>query len=167
MQDYEKYLEEEFVIYNAQLTLRDFVWIDRLEAIDNTILAFLEEPYEMVKFDLDELIFNGKISFESCEVYTTQKWEENQIKIQRDYINQRKNQKEFNETIKNHTNKKTKNDKKHRELLCLPLEGNLKVEEIKIAYRKVVKRVHPDVGGSHEKFIEITLARDILLNSVQ
>jgi len=39
----------------------------------------------------------------------------------------------------------------------------LEVSQIKSAFRVIAKKTHPDVGGSHEKFIKITQARDALL----
>ena len=38
-------------------------------------------------------------------------------------------------------------------------------EEIKIAYKKKAKELHPDTGGSQEKFIELQTAFDILKDS--
>lgn len=161
MEDYKKYLDEDFIIYNSQLVLRAFVWIEKIEAKDEQTIAYLEEPYEMVYFDLDKLILKGKISFEACKVYTTKKWNEELKQIQKEaFINQRKNQKQY--IIK----PENKNQRKHRELLALPLEGILKQEQIKNAYRTLVKKVHPDVGGGHEKFIEVTFAKNELLKKL-
>ena len=50
-----------------------------------------------------------------------------------------------------------------RALLALPAEEILEVKQVKAAYRRLVKTAHPDVGGSHERFVQITEARDILL----
>ena len=52
----------------------------------------------------------------------------------------------------------------HRQILDLPIEGLLKVSQIKMAFRLLAKKSHPDTGGSHEQFIEITKAHDALLN---
>jgi hypothetical protein len=46
--------------------------------------------------------------------------------------------------------------------LGFPRDGNPTPDEIKDAYRKNVKRTHPDMGGSSEDFIRATAAKDIL-----
>lgn len=171
MQEFQKYLEEDYIIYNKDIVLRDYVWIEKIITKDEKIIAYLEEPYEMVYFDIEEIISNGKISFEACEVYTMNKWKEDEKKIQKEaFFQQRKNQQDFNESINNHFRKKeklnTQNEKKYRQLLSLPIVGNLEEKQIKTAYKIIVKKVHPDVGGSHETFIEVTKAKDILLEKI-
>lgn len=66
---------------------------------------------------------------------------------QETYIKQRKIQEEI----------------EYRKLLCLPTEGVLEESQIKSAYRKAAKSEHTDIGGSHERFVKITIARDTLL----
>lgn len=171
MQDYEQFLEEDYIIYNKDIILRDFIWIEKIEAKGYKVIAYLEEPYEMVFFDLEELILNGKIAFESCEIFTTQKWEEDKEIIQKEaFFTQRKNQKEFNENINSFFRKKENSnqqiEKKYRKLLDLPIHGQLEKTQIKTAYKIIVKKVHPDVGGTHESFIEVARAKDILLDNI-
>ncbi len=171
MQGYEQFLEEDYIIYNKDIVLRDFVWIEKIEIKDYKAIAYLEEPYEMVFFDLEKLILNGKITFEACEVFTTQKWKEDEELIQKKaFFTQRKNQKEFDENINNFFRKKVNSiqqiEKKYRKLLDLPIHGELEKRQIKTAYKIIVKKVHPDVGGTHEAFIEVVRAKDILLENV-
>lgn len=171
MQKYKQYLEEDFIIFNSDLGVRDFVTIGEINFETNT--AYLDEPYEMVgPFCLDELCTNGEISFAACIVMSEQIWEEKQALLLRNsFEKQRKSQKQFYEDIHNHNKRKRENQidlneqsqREYRKLLSLPIEGTLNVSQIKAAFRKVVKTTHPDVGGSHEMFIKITEARDILL----
>ena len=77
---------------------------------------------------------------------------------------QQKAQKQFFSDVKNY-NKSS--ELEYRELLSLPKEGALEISQIKAAYRRIIKVVHPDAGGSHERFIEITKARDFLLQDIQ
>jgi hypothetical protein len=46
----------------------------------------------------------------------------------------------------------------------LEIEPNATSDDIKSAFKKASLKYHPDVGGSHEKQVEIGIARDILLN---
>ncbi len=148
-------MDEEYVIYNPSLGVRDFVTIGEIETNEDKTNAWLEDPYDMVgPFDLGELERKGQISFAACIVMSREKWKDERIYLQQEaFRRQRKAQK------KHFENK----EREHRELLCLPTEGRLEVSQIKAAYRKIVKKAHPDVGGSHEKFIQITKARDTLL----
>lgn len=176
MQKYTDYLDEEFIIWNADLGMRDFVSIGKIDEDKDITVAWLEEPYEMVgPFSLDELLITGRITFAACIVMSGKKWEENQATLRREsFRRQRKTQREFYENVnrynqrKENQNQKNKifSEKNYRELLSLPLSGLLKENQIKSAYRIVVKKVHPDVGGSHEEFIQVTEARDILLSKI-
>ncbi len=171
MQDCTKYLESNFIIWNGTLGVRDFVTIGEIDSKTNT--AWLDDPYEMVgPFCLEELFSIGQISFAACLVMTEKRWQEGKKEFQQEaYKNQCKVQRELNEEIKLHNQKRQQfqnildqhSEREYRELLSLPLEGVLEVSQIKAAYRLIVKKVHPDVGGSHEKFIKITQARDTLL----
>ena len=171
MQDSTEYLEVDFIIWNGTLGVRDFVTIGEIDFKYNT--AWLDEPYEMVgPFSLDELLETGQSSFAACVVMSKQRWKEEQNSLrQESYKKQYKAQQQFHEEINRHnksrrqyhTNLEQVSQKEHRELLCLPLEGVLEVSQIKAAYRTIVKKVHPDVGGTQEKFIKIIQARDALL----
>ncbi|WP_428739003.1 J domain-containing protein [Sulfurimonas sp.] len=158
-------MEEEFIIFNGSLGVHDIVTIGEFKVENGKTTAWLEEPYEMVgPFNLDELISDSTISFAECMVMSVEKWKkERKTLLQQAFIKQQKIQQEHFENIRRYNQQRHYNDKEHRELLCLPLEGILEANQIKTAYRKLSKKVHPDLGGSHEKFIEITVARDTLL----
>ena len=47
-------------------------------------------------------------------------------------------------------------------ILGLPLTGELTPEEINKAYRKKAIENHPDRGGSHEKMVEVNVAKEVL-----
>lgn len=171
MTKYKEYLEDDFVIWNSALGINAFATIGEIDTKNKQ--AWLDDPYDMVgPFSVKELIENGQISFAACVVMTKEKWVKDQAFLQeQSFHDQRKAQKEFAEDVRRHREKRanyhnnleSSNEETHRKLLCLPLVGCLEVAQIKTAYRKIVKTAHPDVGGSHEKFIKITEARDYLL----
>ena len=51
----------------------------------------------------------------------------------------------------------------YRQLLGLPLDRRLSGVEIHRAYKRVAKRAHPDAGGSAREFLELSAARDALM----
>ncbi|QOP41022.1 J domain-containing protein [Sulfurimonas marina] len=160
-------MEERFIIFNGSLGVHDFVTIGEMKVENEKTIAWLEEPYEMVgPFDLNKLRTGEEFNFAACVVMSQQKWKKERIFLQKEALKrQQKAQQEHYEDIRRYNRKKQylNDEKKHREVLCLPLEGVLEAVEIKAAYRRLIKTEHPDVGGSHEKFIEITAARDALL----
>jgi len=164
VQDHTDYLEETFVIWNPTFGVRDIVMLGVIEGDK----VWLDDPYDMVgPLDTKRLLADGEIPFAACVVMTQKKWQENRDLLQKaSYQKQRKIQEEFQKEIqrRNRRRKRDQIDEKEcRELLCLPAHGVLKVSQIKTAYRQVAKQAHPDVGGSQTKFVEITKARDILL----
>lgn len=52
---------------------------------------------------------------------------------------------------------------RERKLLGLPASGPLSVKQINAAFRAVAQNAHPDDGGSDDRFITLTAARDALL----
>lgn len=166
----ESYLYESFIIYNSELNLKDFVTIGEVDK-ENKI-AYLDTPYEMVgPFCLNELYNKGKIYFEACMVMTQNFWHKERINLQKEsFIKQQRTQNRFYDEInKYNRNKQTLQidiDIKYRNLLLLPLDEELSEAQIKEAFRKLAKTTHPDVGGSHEEFIKITIARDELLTNI-
>ena len=165
--------EERWVIWNGTLGILDTVTIGEMESGPEGTQAWLEEPYDMVgPFSFDELEANGQIEFAACVVMSRQRWQEDQVELRRAA---HKNRREFQQRqyeefarYQQRRNQRTNpiarsNDKPHRELLNLPLEGELQSAQIKAAYRKLAQKAHPDVGGSHEQFVLITEARDVLL----
>ena len=161
-------MEEEFIIFNASLAVHDIVTIGEIKVENGKTSAWLEEPYEMVgPFNLEELTSDNIISFAQCIVMSTEKWKkERRTLLQQAFAKQQKIQQEHFENIHQYNQQKHYNDKEYRELLCLPLEGVLEANQIKTAYRKVSKKVHPDLGGSHEEFLRLTSARDTLLKKL-
>jgi hypothetical protein len=53
----------------------------------------------------------------------------------------------------------------HRQLLGLPLGRRLSGAEIHRAYKRVAKSAHPDAGGSAGRFLELSAARDALMQA--
>jgi hypothetical protein len=51
----------------------------------------------------------------------------------------------------------------HRRLLGLPLGPRLSGAEIHRAYKRIAKTAHPDAGGSALRFLELSVARDALM----
>lgn len=162
------YEEEQFIIWNSTLGLRDFVTIGRID--DGG--AWLEEPYDMVgPFSIETLETEGLISFAKCVVMSRLKWQEDQVRLRRESMaRQQEAQKRIFEELNRSNRRKQRSngtlvvsEKVHREVLELPAEGELDATCIKAAYRRLAKQAHPDVGGSHEHFVRITEARDILL----
>ena len=54
-------------------------------------------------------------------------------------------------------------EERHRQLLGLPLDRRLSVPEIHRAWKHVAKRAHPDAGGNVKAFLELSAARDALM----
>lgn len=50
-----------------------------------------------------------------------------------------------------------------RKLLGLPIDGLLSAPEIRAAFRRAAKTMHPDAGGSEEAFRELVAAQDMLM----
>jgi DnaJ-class molecular chaperone len=49
-------------------------------------------------------------------------------------------------------------------LLQLPLGKSLALPEIRQAFRRAAKMVHPDMGGSEEAFRELIAAQEMLMH---
>lgn len=169
MQNDKECFDEEFIIWNPAFGVRDFVMIGKVE--EGRI--WLDEPYEMVgPLDLEELYAMGEVCFAACMVMTEAKWLESKVRLQEaSWRQQQKAQQEFQAEINRRNRAKARradeakelSQKACRQLLCLPVEGRLSSLQIKIAYRKIAKEAHPDVGGSQKHFIKITNARDYLM----
>jgi hypothetical protein len=173
MEDNPPYWEaEQWIIWNGALGVRDFVMIDRVEVGPDGRNAWLEEPYGMVgPFDFDELETNGRIGFAACIVMSRRQWQKDQAKlIEEAYELRRQATERLYEELKR-TNRRKRHgtpfrqfsEREHREVLELPSDGELEIVQIKAAYRRLAKVAHPDVGGSHEHFVRITEARDVLI----
>ncbi|MDX1913999.1 MAG: J domain-containing protein [Methylophilus sp.] len=149
------------------------VTIGRVEVVAGGRSAWLDKPYDMVgPFSLDELETVGRITFAACIVMSRQRWQEDQGELRRDAYERRRaaqeriyeEQAQFNEGYSRYrSNSHSLNDRQHREVLSLPIDGKLEPSQIKTAFRRLAQKVHPDVGGSHEQFLRITEARNALL----
>jgi len=165
--------DEQWIIWNGALGVRDFVMIDRVETGPEGRSAWLEEPYGMVgPFDFDALETDGRIGFAACVVMSRQRWQEDRSQLIAEAMERRQKASErlFEELRRSNKRKRQHgspmqqvSEKEMRELLELPADGRLEASQIKAAYRQLAKRAHPDVGGSHESFLRITEARDALL----
>jgi hypothetical protein len=54
-------------------------------------------------------------------------------------------------------------EEEHRRVLGLPSGRPLFAPEIRQAYKRAAKRMHPDAGGSERAFLELSAARDALM----
>jgi hypothetical protein len=168
--------EEQWIIWNSALGIRDFVTVGRVEVGSNSTNAWLDEPYDMVgPFSLDVLETNGQISFAACIVMSRQRWQDDQAKLRREsFERRRKAQEQLFEDLARSNKRKRRSpgpvqqfsEQEYRELLCLPIDGELEPSQIKAAYRRLAKKAHPDVGGSHEEFVRVTEARNALLERI-
>lgn len=57
-------------------------------------------------------------------------------------------------------------DEYYRQMLGLPLGRRLFGPEIREAYKRAAKKMHPDIGGSERAFLELSAARDALLKAL-
>lgn len=161
--------DEEWVIWNSALGIRDFVRIGRIDEEQN--IAWLDAPYDMVgPFSLDELTTNGLIGFAQCVVLSKQRWQNDRETLRQISLERRRQaqQEMFDKLERNNRQKMSAYSdavQEYRALLSLPISGTLEIAQIKSAYRKAAKKAHPDAGGTQEMFIRIKEACDALLES--
>ena len=161
--------DEEWVIWNGDHGLVTTVTVGRIEESAGTRTAWLDAPFDMVgPFSLDELETDGCIAFAACIVMSRRRWRDDQAQLRRESAEKRRAaqarmQEEFARFFGGRAGRRAAGMREHRETLDLPLEGALEVAQIKTAFRRLARKVHPDVGGSHEAFVRITAARDALL----
>jgi len=174
MYDTPEFLDvEEWVIWNAGHGLVTTVTIGRTEVNANRRTAWLDEPFDMVgPFSLDELETHGRIAYAACIVMSRQRWRDDQVELRRESLKlrraeqQRANEKLFNNSqnrSRYQDSRKQLDERRHREVLNLPIEGKLDEGQIKSAFRRLAQKAHPDVGGSNEQFVRIQEARNALL----
>lgn len=162
--------DEEWIIWNGSVGIRDFVTIGRIDTALN--VAWLEGPYDMVgPFALDELTANGLIRFAECIVMSKERWKEDQEELRQESLRRRRQARhELFEEVERYNRRKINampcSQKEYRAVLDLPEEGTLKLSQIKSAYRKAAKKAHPDAGGSQELFLRIKEACDALLEQL-
>jgi hypothetical protein len=146
--------KEGWVVYNGSLGIADKVIIGLIEAGEAGRSACLAPPYDAVgPFNLDELESEGRVAFGACLVLSLSKWRELQDQLRL----------EAQEKRRALMLRQAYDDQEDREVLHLPLEGELTSAEINAAFRRLAKIAHPDVGGSDEDYCRITEARDALL----
>jgi len=165
----------EWVIWNGASGRLMTATIGRVEVDAGGRNAWMNPPFEMLgPFSLDELETQGRIAFAACVVMSRQKWQDDQLELRRkSYETRRAAQERLNEKYarfnggrkSRRTYRQQIDERQHRETLNLPIDGKLEPSQIKKAYRRLAQKAHPDVGGSHGKFIRITEARNALLES--
>lgn len=168
--------DAQWVIWNGSFGILDMVTIGRIDVDANARHAWLEEPYDMVgPFSLDELETSGRISFAACIVMSRQRWQEDQVALRREsHILRREAQARMAEEYARYQERTSRPsrqmdrvpDQHYRKSLNLPIDGDLEPSQIKAAFRRLAQKTHPDMGGSHEQFVQITVARDALLARV-
>lgn len=161
---------DEWVIWNGAAGLLMTAATGRIEvdAGGGGRTAWLARPFDMVgPFSLDELETCGRIAFAACVVMSRRRWQADQAGLRRQaHERRREAQARFNEGRGWSERPMSSDDRSHREALNLPLDGALDPARIKAAFRRLAQKVHPDVGGSHEQFVRISKARDVLLDGV-
>jgi hypothetical protein len=134
--------------------IADTVTIGRIETDEGGRSAWLAPPYEVVgPFSLDELETQGRITFGACNVLSRQKWQELQVELRAEAMEKRRAA----------MLRQQYDDQEHREILHLPMEGDLTPSEINAAFRRLAKTAHPDAGGTDEDYRRISEARDALV----
>jgi len=149
---------EGWVVYNGSLGVADKVTIGQIEQHESGRTACLAPPYDAVgPFNLDELEKEGRVAFGACLVLSLQKWAEIQDELRAEALKKRRAAMLMN----------SYDGQEHRELLKLPLEGELLPSEINAAFRRLAKKAHPDAGGSNEEYRLISEARDALIEQYE
>ncbi|MGR8934659.1 MAG: J domain-containing protein [Gammaproteobacteria bacterium] len=168
--------EEEWVIWNGAHGLVTTVTVGRVETGTGGRNAWLDEPFDMAgPFSLDELETHGRIAFAACIVMSRRRWQDEQVELRRESLRiRRATEQRINEQFerlyggygRHPVNRKSFDERQHREILNLPINGTLESSQIKAAFRRLAQKVHPDAGGSNEQFIRITEARNALLEYI-
>ena len=148
--------------------------LGRIEVTADGRNAWLDIPFDVVgPFNLNELETSGRIRFEACIVMSREKWRDDQVELRRAAFEQRQKMYErlnqeyafFGHDRRQQRPLHKDTEQQHRQSLNLPTEGNLTKSQVKAAFRKLAQKAHPDAGGSHEEFIRISEARNVLIES--
>lgn len=169
--------EDHWVIWNGEHGLVTTASIGKVEIDADGRKAWLDEPFDMVgPFRLDELETRGRIAFAACMVMSRQKWQDDQVELRKESLKiRRAAQERMEERVADHNQRRNAHqassfepidERLHRTVLDLPVEGKLEPSQIKKAFRRLAQKAHPDSGGSHEHFLRITQARNALLEFV-
>jgi hypothetical protein len=152
--------KEQWVIWNGSLGILDMATIGHIEDGEGGRRACLAPPYDIVgPFSLDDLEVRGRIAFGECLVMSRQRWQQDQLDLR---VEAREKRRAFLFRLDFNTD-----DREHREVLNLPMEGALKPSQINAAFRRLAKTAHPDAGGSDEHYRRIAEARDALLEQFE
>jgi hypothetical protein len=150
--------KEGWVVYNGSLGVADKVTIGLVEEGEGGRSACLAPPYDAVgPFSLDELETQGRVAFGACIVLSLQKWTELQDELRAEALKKRRAL----------MLRDAYDGQEHREILKLPMEGELLPSEINAAFRRLAKKAHPDAGGSNEDYRRISEARDALIEQYE
>jgi hypothetical protein len=169
--------DAEWVIWNGGHGLVTTAALGHVESGPHGRLAWLDEPFDMVgPFSLDELETHGRIAFAACIVMSRQRWREDQARLRRESFDQRRaTQRRTDEAFARFSSRRTgpskpppvqADDSRHRQALELPATGTLDRRQITTAFRRLAQKAHPDQGGSHDHFVRLTRARDMLLRTL-
>jgi len=161
--------EEEWVIWNGGHGLVTTATLGRVEVGPEGRQAWLDEPFDMVgPFSLDALERDGRIAFAACIVMSRQRWQEDQGALRRESLNARRAaQQRMDEEFARFSGGRRRSDNTpYAPELDLPADGPLERRQVNAAFRRLAQKAHPDVGGSHEQFVRITKARDVLLDAL-
>jgi len=168
--------DEAWVIWNGGHGLVTTAALGHVEVGPNGRQAWLHEPFDMVgPFDLDELETHGRISFAACIVMSRQRWRDDQAELRRESMTMRRAaQERMDEAFARFSGRQRSmpatprpvDERRHREALELPADGLLEQRQVKAAFRRLAQKAHPDAGGSHEQFVRLSQARDVLLAAI-
>jgi hypothetical protein len=166
---------QEWVVWNGDYGVVATATVGRIEAGKDGRNAWMAPPFEMLgPFNLDELERSGRIGFAACVVLSRQRWQTDQEALRRAshekrraaHQRQHEEHARFGDAHRRHRNFRPAVDEKpHREALNLPIHGKLEPTQIKAAFRRQAQKAHPDLGGSHEQFLRVAEARNVLLGS--
>jgi len=168
--------DDAWVIWNGGHGVVTTATLGQVEAGPAGRLGWLDEPFDMVgPFDLDELETHGRIAFAACIVMSRQRWQADQAGLRREsYLLRRAAEQRMHEEFARFSGRQNGNpvqrpavdERPHRKALDLPADGKLDQRQVNAAFRRLAQKAHPDVGGSHEQFVRITKARDVLLDTL-
>jgi len=168
--------DDAWVIWNGGHGVVTTATLGQVEAGPDGRRAWLDEPFDMVgPFDFDELLTHGRIAFAACIVMSRQRWQDDQAELRREsHLRRRAAEQRMHEEFARFSGRQQHypmqrpavDDRPHREALNLPVDGKLDRRQVNAAFRRLAQKAHPDVGGSHEQFVRITQARDVLLDTL-
>jgi len=168
--------DEEWVIWNGGHGLVTTATLGQIEAGPEGLLAWLEEPFDMVgPFCLETLLTEGRIAFAACMVMSRLRWQTDQAFLRRESLHLRRQTEQRMRELLERLNGRYRqtpatrpalDEKPHREALQLPATGALESSQVKRAFRRLAQKAHPDLGGSQEQFVRLTRARDALLGAL-